>query len=197
MQTDWAPEHSEALRELVIRGVSYSEIARAINARFGTAYSRNAAISRARRMGFGGPAQLEDAPEPPPTPGLPPLRKIRQGRQSEFIWPLPVFKQAENVRLRRVEIEPRYLCLVELERGDCRYPYGGDEPGNTITFCGHPRRKGSSYCTPHFHLTRGPGAAAEPAAVTVILRLLAGGMSTYRSGEVRAARTAVSKFARE
>ena len=61
---------------------------------------------------------------------------------------------------------------MELERGDCRYPYGGDEEGEAITFCGHPRRKGSSYCTPHFHLTRGPGTAAERAAVTVMLRLV-------------------------
>lgn len=197
MQTDWAPEHCEALREFVTRGVSFSEIARAINARFGTAYSRNAAISRARRMGFGGPAQREDAPKPPPTAGLPPLRKIRPSRQSEFTWPLPVFEQAEKVTLRCAEIEPRYLCLVELERGDCRYPYGGDEPSNTITFCGHPRRKGSSYCAPHFNLTRGPGTAAERSAVTVILRLLSGGMSTYRSAKVRAARIAVSKLARE
>jgi len=196
MQTDWAPEHSEALRKFVTMGVSYSETARAINARFGTAYSRSAALSRARRMGFGGPDQRENAPEPPPTPGLPPLRKIRPSRPSEFTWPLPVFRPVEKVTLRCVEIEPRYLSMVELERGDCRYPCGGDEPGNPITFCGHPRRKGSSYCTPHFHLTRGPGTAAERTAITAILRLLAGGMNTYRSGEVRAVRIA-SKFARE
>jgi len=33
-QTNWAPEHSEVLRELVARGLSYSEIANAINAKF-------------------------------------------------------------------------------------------------------------------------------------------------------------------
>ena len=67
-------------------------------------------------------------------------------------WPVPVFKPTKPVKPRCVEIEPRHLSLVELERGDCRYPYGGDEEGEAITFCGHPRRAGSSYCTPHFHL---------------------------------------------
>jgi GcrA cell cycle regulator len=47
---------------------------------------------------------------------------------------------------------------MELEAGDCRYPYGGDADGEAITFCGHPKREDSSYCTAHFHLTRGPGA---------------------------------------
>ena len=48
-----------------------------------------------------------------------------------------------------------------LERGDCRYPYGGDEEGEAITFCGHPCRPGSSYCTPHFHLSRNPVEAVR------------------------------------
>jgi GcrA cell cycle regulator len=77
-----------------------------------------------------------------------------------------------TVELRCVEIDPRHLSLTELERDDCRYPYGGDEEGEAITFCGHPRRHGSSYCTAHFHLTRGPGAASERAAATVSLRLV-------------------------
>src|SRR5450755_1298186 len=38
--TNWAPEHCEALRENLAKGMSYSEIAEAINAKFNTAYSR-------------------------------------------------------------------------------------------------------------------------------------------------------------
>ena len=55
MQSSWAAEHSQALREYLAKGMSYPEIADAINARFGTAYSRNSAIGRARRMGLAGP----------------------------------------------------------------------------------------------------------------------------------------------
>jgi hypothetical protein len=53
--TDWAPEHSDALREFLAKGMSYSKAADAINAKFGTRYTRNAAIGRGKRMGS--PAQ--------------------------------------------------------------------------------------------------------------------------------------------
>jgi GcrA cell cycle regulator len=36
--------------------------------------------------------------------------------------------------------------------------------GEPITFCGHPRHEGSSYCLSHFHLTNLPEADTEPAA---------------------------------
>lgn len=51
MQSTWEDAHSVALRELVEKGMSFKEIARALNERFGTAYTRNAAIGRARRPG--------------------------------------------------------------------------------------------------------------------------------------------------
>ena len=89
-------------------------------------------------------------------------------------WPTPVFKAIKPVKLRCVRIEPRHLSLIELERGDCRYPYGGDEEGEAITFCGHPRRPGSSYCTPHFHLSRDPIVPAERKVSIVSLRLVEG-----------------------
>jgi GcrA cell cycle regulator len=170
--TNWAPEHSEALREYLARGMSYSEVAGAINARFGTGYSRNAAIGRGKRMGLAGPDRPDDLPKPPPKARRPRLHKLRERHAPESMRPLPIFESIETVKLRCVEIDPRHLSLMELERGDCRYPYGGDEEGEAITFCGHPRRRGSSYCTPHFHLTRGPGTASERAAGTVSLRLV-------------------------
>jgi hypothetical protein len=85
--------------------------------------------------------------------------------------PYRTFERTETAKLRCVEVEPRHLPLVDLEPTDCRYPYGGDEEGEAITFCGHPRREGSSYCAPHFDLTRGPGTASERAAGTVSLKL--------------------------
>jgi GcrA cell cycle regulator len=83
-----------------------------------------------------------------------------------------VFKEMKPAKLRCVEIEPRHLSLVELEKGDCRYPYGGDEEGEAITFCGQPRRPGSSYCTSHFHLSRDPVVPPEPAVSMVSLRVV-------------------------
>ena len=91
---------------------------------------------------------------------------------AEPVQPKPAPVCVEPVKLRCVGIKPRLLSLVDLERGDCRYPYGGDREGEAIAFCGHPTREGSSYCTAHFHLTRGPGTASERSAGPVMLRLV-------------------------
>jgi GcrA cell cycle regulator len=154
---NWAPEHCEALRENLAKRMSYSEIAEAINAKFSTAYSRSATISRARRMGLAGAARPEDSSRLPPKVS----RTMRQRYAALSGWIVPVFAREETVKLRCVETDPRHLSLPELEPGDCRYPYGGDAEGEAITFCGQPCREDSSYCAPHFHLTRGPRQAIE------------------------------------
>ena len=58
----WPPEHSAALREHVMRGMSYAEAVAVINARFGTAYTRLAAISRGKRMKLAAPPRPEKGP---------------------------------------------------------------------------------------------------------------------------------------
>lgn len=172
MQINWAPEHSEALRDYFAKRMSYSEIADAINAKFGTAYSRNAALGRAKRMGLTGPEPVREPSHWPKLPsGAPPYKRRERG-WSEFMWPIPVFERTETAKLRCVEIVPRHLSLLELEPGDCRYPYGGDAEREAITFCGHRRRLGSSYCTPHFHLAREPAATSERAVSTAARRLM-------------------------
>ena len=156
---NWAPEHSDALREGVARGMSFSKIAEAINLKFNTAYSRNAVIGRAKRMGLAAvdrpPCRMGPRPDRPHEP------RADQPRSLAFSRPPPACAKPEPVRLQCVEIEPRHLSLIELERDDCRYPYGGDLEGEAITFCGHPRRSGASYCTPHFRLSRNPDLPPE------------------------------------
>jgi GcrA cell cycle regulator len=170
--TDWAPEHSAALKEYLAQGMSYSEIARAINAKFDTCYSRNAALGRAKRMGLGGAARPGDRARLPPKGRQPSLQKVRERYAAMARWLVPVFEPVESPTLRCADVDPRHLSLLELESGDCRYPYGGDEEGEPITFCGHVRREGSSYCTAHFHLTRGPGEVQESAADETSLELV-------------------------
>lgn len=134
--------------------MSYRDAANALNARFGTAYSRDAALGRARRMGLG-EAPLIRAEERAQRP-TERLRRTDDFRPLEFFRRRPVLERVERAQLRCAGVAPRHLALIELGRGDCRFPYGGDLDGEAITFCGRPRRKGSSYCTPHFHLTREP-----------------------------------------
>jgi GcrA cell cycle regulator len=178
MQLNWEEAHSTALRDYVEKRMTFSEIARALNERFGTAYSRNAAIGRARRMGLASPERADGE------------KRLSAEKQSDMRWlrqlraksrtkiptksqtknlagsvlkptPKPLvklstFERAAALQLRCVAITPRHLALIDLEEGDCRYPYGGDADNEPITFCGHPRREGSSYCTSHFHLTSAP-----------------------------------------
>jgi GcrA cell cycle regulator len=172
MQSSWAEEHSKALREYVERGLTFSEIASAINARFNTAYSRNATIGRARRMGLAGPERPERPARPTPRPKRARPRKLRAGVAAKPRRKAAVFERAAALKLRCVGIVPRHLSLVELEAGDCRYPFGGDKEGEAITFCGHPRREGSSYCVSHFHLTSGPGTLSDRSTGKVLLRLV-------------------------
>jgi GcrA cell cycle regulator len=170
--TNWAPEHCEALRENLAKGMSYSEIAEAINAKFNAAYSRNAVLGRARRMGLAGTDRPGNWPRQPTKAEQSKSHKMRERYASLSGWIAPVFEREETVKLRCVETNPRHLSLPELGPGDCRYPYGGDEEGEAITFCGQPCREDSSYCAPHFHLTRGPATPLKRAAGTVVLRLV-------------------------
>jgi GcrA cell cycle regulator len=143
--------------------------------------------------GFAGPDRAKDLPRDllkhwpaPPKPQLPQPPNSRERHVPEFIRPTPIFERTETVKLRCVEIDPRHVSLTDLRIEDCRYPYGGDKEGEAITFCGHPRRQGSSYCAPHFHLTRGPGTASERSAGTVLLRLVEGHVARTRAATVLA-----------
>ena len=192
MQSDWEEAHSRCLREFVEKGMSFSQAAKALNQRFGTAYSRNAAIGRARRMGLSGriPAAGETRPHAlgprPRQPDLQRLLKVRAKKLAAKHLPTrhaagpglkgaakrSTFERAAALQLRCVAVTPRHLALVDLDDGDCRYPYGGEVDGEPITFCGHPRREGSSYCTSHFHLTSAPELREQPPA-RARLRLVA------------------------
>lgn len=169
--SNWAPAHSDALRDFVAKGMSYAEAAQAINARFHTDYSRSAALGRARRLGLGPDGRQRPSSPTRSTGGQGPIRFVpTEPRPLELPWPVPPFKGRMRIKLRSVAIEPRHLSLSDLECGDCRYPYGGEEEGEVITFCGHPKMAGSPYCTPHFHLSRDPIAPTERAASIATLR---------------------------
>jgi GcrA cell cycle regulator len=167
--TDWAREHSDALREYFGHGMSFAEIAEAINARFNTAYSRSAVLGRAKRLGLARASRPCDRPRPRPNARLP---QWRECHAATLPWPKPAFEPVKPLKLRCVDVEPRHVSLLDLEPEDCRYPYGGDEEGEAITFCGHPRLQGSSYCKAHFDLTCGPGTASERAADAFLLWLV-------------------------
>jgi len=155
-------------------GMSYAEIARAINAEFKTHYSRCAAIGRARRLDLGFTRLLDELTSPVPrTATSSDLYKMVKSQEALAKWLARRAHRQEIPKLRCAAVEPRHLSLVELEAGDCRYPYGGDEEGEAVTFCGRPRHAGSSYCAAHLHLTRNPAAMPQRAVVAAALRVVA------------------------
>jgi GcrA cell cycle regulator len=77
-QTNWSPEHSDALRKHLAERLTFSAIVKAINLKFRTAYTRNAAIGRAKRMGLAG----SDRPQP--------LLQAKPPRLERIIKPRPV-----------------------------------------------------------------------------------------------------------
>src|SRR5437899_1144413 len=105
-QTSWPPEHSDALRKHLAERLTFSAIVKAINLKFKTAYTRNAAIGRARRMGLGGP----DRPQPLLQAEPPRLERIVKPRPVEIgsalRWPSPPLKAQELPKLRCAEVEP-------------------------------------------------------------------------------------------
>ena len=143
-------------------GMSYAEIARAINAEFKTHYSRCAAFGRAKRLGLGFTRPPDQPASPMPRPASPALYKLAKSQEALAKWLARRAHCTEMPKLRCAAVEPRGLSLLELEAGDCRYPYGGDEEGEAVTFCGRPKRWGSSYCAAHFHLTRNPDVMLSP-----------------------------------
>lgn len=161
-RTSWPPEHCEALHKHLAAGLTFAKIVKVINRKFGTAYTRSAAIGRARRMGLVG----SDRPRPAVEATALGLERIVAARPVEpalvtLLWPRPPLKTQRPPKLRCAEVEPRHLSLIELERGDCRYPYGGDGESEAITFCGLRSQPGSSYCRPHFLLSRNPLVETE------------------------------------
>ena len=178
--TNWPPAHSDALRKYFALGMSYAEIARAINAEFNTSYSRCAAIGRARRLGLGAarppgevtrPAAIA-TPTPPPRSRPQSLQKLAERYKAMAKWFVPFFERVDAPKLRSVDADPLHLPLLALGVGDCRYPYGGDEEGEAITFCGRPKYGSSSYCTAHFHLTRRPDAMPQSSVSAAALRVV-------------------------
>lgn len=160
--SEWPVEHSTALAECLERGLSRAQAAAIINEKFQTTYTRNAVVGRASRM------ELGDSPKPPREPKaanrsngamVQSINRKRNADKVERRAPMPA-----AVKLVCVEIVPRHLSVVDLEPGDCRYPYGGDAPGEPVTFCGHPRMEGRQYCVPHYHLCLGHGTVSERAA---------------------------------
>lgn len=159
----WSEDQCAELTCLLATGMVYWKIAETLNEKFGTAHTKNAIVGKVQRLNLTPPKKEKRPPY---------VRKpnIKSGQPRTSRAPRRIFREVSRIvranihggmrivravetdqpALRCVEVEPRHLSLIDLEPGDCRYPYG-DGP---MTFCGHPKHAESSYCFHHFELCR-------------------------------------------
>src|ERR1700729_1337418 len=104
--SNWAPEHSGALREYLALGMTYSQIARAINAKFNTHYTRSAALSRARRIGLVSNERPCDLTPLATQHQQPTLSQLRKAYAAATRWLVPNFEREEAPKLRCADVEP-------------------------------------------------------------------------------------------
>ena len=121
--SNWAPEHSDALREFIAKGMSFSEAAQAINSRFDTSYTRSAALGRARRLGLTGDDRRK--PSMPSKPAEPRFLGISQGSAALEEDPLEAVAQwitsPENKLFAREDLcECLSLLLLEISAGSAQ-----------------------------------------------------------------------------
>ena len=95
----WSSEHSDALRDYFLKGMSYAEIGRQINARFGTAYTRNAVIGRAKRLGLIIPEWIVSPSVAPYLPGEAPVAPRRAVLPNLNVPPKSAMKPAAPLKL--------------------------------------------------------------------------------------------------
>ena len=145
----WTEERIEALKTLWPHHTS-----RQIAAKIGV--TRNSVIGKAARLGL----TMEHKAEIHPQTNNKALRLLKGGLLTVVRKNGSGYVQAQTPRAefkqRCIEIVPRHLTIHQLDANDCRYPVGGDKAGDPITFCGHSRKEGSSYCDAHHSLTHNP-----------------------------------------
>jgi GcrA cell cycle regulator len=150
------------LASQIMDGSSFAIAAAEINDKFGTSFTRNAAIGRAHRLGL---CQAKFVPKREPTRSAKPAPTVKR-RATRVVRPngnsdmRQVLECPEPEPLRCVEVVPLNMDILDLAHDGCRYPYG-DGP---FTFCGHPQISGSSYCGPHWALTNARSRGTNEAA---------------------------------
>jgi len=151
--THWSkwtvPQDASLSRHAAAGLLSYRFIGEAINLEFGTHYTRNATIGRAKRLGLliANPRQ-----------GV----RTKAERKPRVRKPTPPKPKPIDIpALRCVEIEPLGITVYELTKETCKWPYGDNAP---YTFCGHRSLKDLPYCRPHMAISTGPGTSSERAA---------------------------------
>ncbi len=161
----WTDEYDGYLRSSVESAATFAVTVKKLNAKFGTTFTRNAAIGRAKRIGLCSPnpakmkskVELVNGKKPWEAVGVSRRTWNRHKQIAEGTYVRPEYKprprkvefQRDAAGMRVADVMPLHLSLIDLETNQCRWPFG-DGP---FTFCGCQTFDGSSYCEPHLSLS--------------------------------------------
>ncbi len=171
----WSAEADATLRASLESGATYSEAAYDVNRAHGTAFSRNAAIGRASRLGLKSTSGRNGpCPEAEQRPRVCSSRKPKSSATGEPpsapISATPCLDQRDRLNgdgsLVAEKVEPASPSmaqpagtwdLLDLGAGQCRYPFGE----GPFTFCGCAVNANAmfSYCTEHLKIVLAPARA--------------------------------------
>lgn len=118
----WLPAHDAALRSSVAAGKTFAEAVQQVNAACGTAFTRNAAIARAQRLGL--------------QPAHPPGGRARHPQRNR--------RSPDGQPVAR-----RPVPFLALRYYHCRCVLDQRGKDGLALFCGARRLDGSSYCPAH------------------------------------------------
>lgn len=169
MSSIWTEDRVKAARAYYDTGKSAGKCAAALSVDFGFPITRNSVVGLWFRQKFNGRAT-----EPPKSRSSTPRRAkdLSKRERVVIIRPAkgekPTSKKIQHIiagtcgslriiestsaslpPLRTVDVTPLYLSLLDLQHGQCRYPYGDKD----FRFCGCRTGPGRPYCEPHQALT--------------------------------------------
>jgi len=162
----WTKERIELLTKLWTEGLSASQIAMEL----GTDVSRNAVISKARRLELthGAATGISTSRPCKPPPPKPPLTGEPSSHDGSTLASMPTHPVAANqpavvppspVLLREAAIVPRSegVMILELREFMCRWPLG-DPTTPEFRYCGTQALMGLPYCPHHAQIAYQPAA---------------------------------------
>ena len=133
--TAWTDQYLESLRRHAAANMSASLIADAINEEFGTEYTRNSIISKARILGLTLSSGTHCSP----------VRKRRKPLLEGLLRFIP--SEVEN---------STGVGLLDLTDGACRFEITGSTDVAEFKFCGGPAEPDKPYCACHMRIAYVP-----------------------------------------
>lgn len=179
----WTAEITDKMVSLYETGLSLSKIKDALNAEFGTAFSRSAVIGKTDRMRKSGKMITRVKPSAPrkASPRKAAGIRPRAGRTASLRVTAPRLTRAPRLRTnpKTAEVNANAVndgagvSLIDLADNGCRYPITDLTPGKAgeLRFCGRAQNPdkpihAGKYCDGHLDVTTtAPRTYGERAAI--------------------------------